>query len=253
MDIITLTKNNIDLEHICCAISNNQDSQVISKKNWLKERFDDGLVFKKGNIRGKCFIEYIPAENAWSPIIAPGYMNINCFWISGQYKGKGYSNLLLSECIKDSQNKNKSGLVVLSSNKKLPFLSDPNYLHYKGFILADTADPSYELLYLPFNKNAAKPYFKGSAKHPHIEENGFVLYYSHQCPFNAKYVPLIEKSAEEHNIPFKTIRFETTRQAQNSPAPFTIFSLFYNKELVSAEIMSVSKFEKLIEKLSKEA
>jgi hypothetical protein len=32
--------------------------------NLLKERFDDGLVFLKGEQRGKCFIEYIPAENA---------------------------------------------------------------------------------------------------------------------------------------------------------------------------------------------
>ena len=65
---ITLTKENIEKEHICCAISNNKDIQVSSKKIWLKERFDDGLVFLKSNQRGKCFIEYIPAENAWNPI-----------------------------------------------------------------------------------------------------------------------------------------------------------------------------------------
>ena len=68
MNIITLTRENLEKEHICCAISNNNDCQVASKKAWLAERFDDGLVFKKGDVRGKCFIEYIPAENAPSPI-----------------------------------------------------------------------------------------------------------------------------------------------------------------------------------------
>ncbi|MDY5727075.1 MAG: hypothetical protein SPK49_00470 [Erysipelotrichaceae bacterium] len=64
MEYIKVTMDNIDQQHICCAISNNNDIQVASKKNWLKQRFDDGLVFLKSVDRGKCFIEYIPAENA---------------------------------------------------------------------------------------------------------------------------------------------------------------------------------------------
>ena len=51
MEYIKVTKENIEKEHICCAISNNSDIQVISKKNWLKERFDDGLVFLKSTCK----------------------------------------------------------------------------------------------------------------------------------------------------------------------------------------------------------
>ena len=47
MEYIRVTKENIEKEHICCAISSNRDIQVISKKNWLKERFDDGLVISQ--------------------------------------------------------------------------------------------------------------------------------------------------------------------------------------------------------------
>lgn len=75
MELIELTYENIDKEHICCAISNNKDIQIMSKKNWLKDRLDEGLVFLKGNVRGKCFIEYIPAEYAWTPIWAEGYIH----------------------------------------------------------------------------------------------------------------------------------------------------------------------------------
>ena len=42
MNYIRITRENIDKEHICCAMSNKQ-SEV--KKQWLKERFDEGLVF----------------------------------------------------------------------------------------------------------------------------------------------------------------------------------------------------------------
>ncbi|MCL2121328.1 MAG: YoaP domain-containing protein [Clostridiales bacterium] len=246
MNIITVTKDNLEQEHICCAISNNKDIQVSSKKSWLSERFDDGLVFKKGDVRGKCFIEYMPAEKAWCPIEAEGYMFINCFWVSGQFKGQGNANLLLEECIKDSKEKGKTGLCVLSSTKKMPYLSDPKYLAYKGFAVADTAEPYYELLYLPFNQNAPTPRFKASAKKPKINAQGFVLYYAHQCPFTAKYVPMVEEAAKAKSVPFVAIRYETTEEAQNASAPFTSYSLFYNGEFVTNEILSDKKFEKLL-------
>ena len=54
MNLTTLTEENLAYEHICCAISNNNDIQVSSKKAWLKERIKDGLVFTKSGVRGKC-------------------------------------------------------------------------------------------------------------------------------------------------------------------------------------------------------
>lgn len=70
--------------------------------------------------------------------------------------------------------KGKKGLVTLSSKKKMPFLSDPKFLRYKGFLVADTADPYYELFYLPFDVDAIKPCFKSQVKKPQIKSKGFV-------------------------------------------------------------------------------
>lgn len=61
MNYIHITKENIDKEHICCAMSG---KQILAKKEWLKQRLDEGLVFYRSEERGKRFIEYIPAENA---------------------------------------------------------------------------------------------------------------------------------------------------------------------------------------------
>lgn len=73
MNYIRITKENIDREHICCAMSGKQS---LTKKEWLKQRLDEGLVFYRSEERGKCFIEYIPAESAWVPIEADGYIYI---------------------------------------------------------------------------------------------------------------------------------------------------------------------------------
>lgn len=42
MNYIRITKENIDREHICCAMSGKQS---IAKKEWLRQRFEEGLVF----------------------------------------------------------------------------------------------------------------------------------------------------------------------------------------------------------------
>lgn len=248
MEYIRVNKDNLEKEHICCAISNNSDIQVSSKKAWLKERFNEGLVFLKSIERGKCFIEYIPAENAWNPIEAPGYMYIDCLWVSGSFKGHGYSSDLLNACIEDSRMKGKKGLCILSSEKKRPFLADPKYLKHKGFAVCDESDNGIQLWYLPFKELTDKPHFRECARHPHIDEKGYVLFYTSQCPFNAKYVPVLEKTASEHGIPFKAVHLESLNDARNAPTPVTTYALFRNGKYVTNEQMNEARFLKLVTK-----
>ena len=248
MEYIQVTKENIEKEHICCAISSNKDVQVISKKAWLTERFEEGLVFLKSVERGKCFIEYLPAENAWNPIEAEGYMYIDCLWVAGSFKGNGYSTDLLNACIEDSKNKGKKGLCILAAAKKKPFLADPKFLKYKGFRVCDEAENGIQLWCLPFDEDAALPKLKECAKKPHIDESGYVLYYTNQCPFNAKYVPVLEELAKEQNVEFKAIHIDTKEIAQSAPTPITTYALFCDGEYLTDEQMNDKKFLKLLGK-----
>lgn len=247
MAIINVNLDNIDTEHICCSISEKTGENCVgSKKAWLKQRMVDGLVFKKLDERGKVFIEYIPAEYAFAPIAADNYMYINCFWVSGKYKGKGHANELLAECIADAKAKGKDGLVVLSSDKKRTFLSDPKYLKYKGFMVADTAPPYFELLYLPFNENAQIPIFLEQAKTGKIDEDGLVLYYSNGCPHTDKYVKIIADHAKAQGYSIKVKKIETVEDAKKCPAPFTIYSLYKDSQYITNEILTPGKFDKIV-------
>ncbi|MEA4966479.1 MAG: YoaP domain-containing protein [Oscillospiraceae bacterium] len=247
MNYRILTQENLGEEHICCAISNNKDPQVASKKAWLRDRMDEGLVFLKSEERGKCFIEYLPAECAWVPIRADNYTFIDCFWVSGSFKGHGYANDLLAACIRDSREKGKTGLCVISSPKKKPFLSDPAYLAHKGFAVADTAAPFFELLYLPFEPGAPKPAFLPQVKAPRIGKPGFVVYYTAQCPYTAKYVPLMEAVAKEQGVPLETNKIESRAAAQAAPAAVTTFAHFCDGTYMTNELFSEKKFTALCE------
>ncbi|WP_167957456.1 N-acetyltransferase [Anaerosporobacter faecicola] len=250
MEYIKITEENLEEEHICCAITKNTDCQVQSKKTWLRERMKEGLVFLKADARGKCFIQYAPAEHAWTPIEANGYMFIDCLWVSGQFVGHGYAGELLQQCIQDAKEKGRKGLCILSADKKRPFLADPKFLTHLGFECVDHADPFYTLYTYYFEKKQEGeiPRFKENVRHPQIKEKGYVLYYSSACPFTARYVPLLAEYAKEQNIPFQAIQFKNTKQAQEAPAPFTTFSLFCDGKFLTHEILSLPKFKKIVGK-----
>ena len=161
MDYIRVTKENIDREHICCAMSGKQS---LAKKEWLKQRFEEGLVFYRSAERGKCFIEYIPAENAWVPIDAAGWLYINCLWVSGSLKGHGYSSELLEECLRDAKAQGKNGVCILcAEGRKRDYLADSKFLTHKGFQVSDISDCGINLMYLPLAENARPPKFKDCA------------------------------------------------------------------------------------------
>lgn len=249
MDFITVSQENIDKEHICCCISDIKgETCVSSKKAWMKNRFEDGLVFLKLNARGKVFIEYIPAAYAWCPIEADGYMYIDCLWVSGSFAGKGYAGRLLEQCIADAKAKGMCGLTILSSDKKRGFLSDPKFLVHKGFQIADQAEPYFLLYYLPFTDSAPVPKFKGCVKSGSIDEKGMVLYYANQCPHTDKYAPILQEIAQRHGTSVAIHKIETTEQAQNAPTPFTSYSFYYNGCFVTNEIFSEKKFEGFLDK-----
>lgn len=243
MNYIRITRDNIEKEHICCAMSGKQS---LAKKEWLGQRFDDGLVFFRSEERGKCFIEYIPAENAWIPIDADGYFYINCLWVSGALKGHGYADDLLGECLRDAAAQGKKGLCILcAEGRKREFLADPKFLAHKGFKTADVSDCGITLMFLPLCENAEPPKFRECAKHPKADGEGFVLYYTDQCPFTCYWVPRVAETARAHGIPLKTIHITTRAAAQNVPAPVTTYALFLNGKFVTHAIQSDKKFLKL--------
>ena len=100
-------------------------------------------------------------------------------------------------------------------------------------------------MYLPLAENARPPKFKDCAKHPKVEENGFVLYYTDQCPYTCYWVPKVQEAAKEHGIPFKAVHITEKETAQNVPAPVTTYALFRDGKFVTQSIQSDKKFLKL--------
>lgn len=251
--IIQLDRSNIDKEHICCAFSDKKCKDGYElKKDWLKREFDNGYVFRRIDARAKVFIEYGPAEKGWIPVDAPNYLLINCFWVSGQYKGQGYGKELLRLAFEDAKAQGKDGLVTVAGTNKFHFMSDAKWLVRQGFEVCETLPSGFSILAKRTDTNARNPNFKDSAKSGKCENtNGLVLYYSNRCPFSEYHVTAsMAETAEKRGLPLHLIKLDTMEKAQAAPTPATIFSLFYNGEFVTTDLSVCmdSRFDKVIQK-----
>lgn len=60
MNYIRITKENIDKEHVCCAMSGKQS---VDKKEWMKRGFDDGKFVTHAIQSDKKFLELAAKQN----------------------------------------------------------------------------------------------------------------------------------------------------------------------------------------------
>lgn len=251
MSYITINQTNIDKEHICCAISDKKCAGSYElKKEWLKNEFENGFVFRRIDDRAKVFIEYGPAEKAWIPVTAPNFFMLGCFWVSGQYKGKGHGKALIQEVIKEAKKLKKDGIATVVGTKKYHFMSDTKWLIKQGFKECDTTPAGFSLLYFPLNDKAQTPHFNKEAKFAEApDKKGYVVYYTNRCPYTEYHIKeSLSETAEKRHLNIKVIKLETIKHAQSAPTPATIFSLFYNGKFVTTDLSVCmdSRFDKIV-------
>ena len=246
-EYINLDINNIEEEHICCAIGDPKHQQgVDKKKEWLKTKLKDGHVFRKLNARGKIFIEYEPIETAWVPINGKNYEYIYCLWVAGSFKGKGIAKELLEYAINDAKEKKMSGICTLVSQKKKPFLGEKKFFEHFGFKVVDTIK-DYELLALQFDTNEP-PKFTDSARIMKIDNKDFTIYYANECPYVEYEVKELSDYAKKENIKINFIKIDTLDKAKNAPCVINNWANFYNGEFISNTIINANALEKLLKK-----
>ncbi|WP_027186239.1 GNAT family N-acetyltransferase [Desulfovibrio inopinatus] len=236
---MTIHADNIDQEHICCAFSDKKCAEGYQrKKDWLKHEFANGYVFKRLDKRAKVFIEYGPAEHAWAPITAPGYLFIGCFWVSGKYKKQGHGKALLNEAINAAKHLKKHGLVTVAGIKKFHFMSDTRWLLRQGFEVVEALPNGFGLFTLRLKTNASPVHFNDCARVERLQNTrGCVVFYSNRCPFVEYHVNTsLVSSCKKRGIPLEIVKLKTLKEAQSSPTPATIFSLYINGRFVTTDV-----------------
>lgn len=244
-EYIVLNAENIEKEHICCAIGDpKHQAGVECKKEWIKSKLSDGHVFRKLDARGKTFIEYEPIETAWVPVNGKNYEYIYCLWVAGSFKGKGIGRELLEYAIADAKEKKMSGICTLVSKKKKPFLGEKKFFEHFGFKVVDEVS-DYQLMALQFDESET-PRFSESARRMAIDSEEFTVYYSPECPYAEHEVGELTEYAKENGIPINFIKIDTLEKAKQAPCVFNNWANFCKGKFVSNTILNANSFKKLI-------
>lgn len=245
-EFINVVGENISKEHLCCAISDKKHQKGVKiKKAWLEDRFQEGHTFRKLNAKGKVFIEYAPLDNAWVPIIGDNYIYIYCLWVSGSFKNKGYGRALLEYCLNDARQQGKSGVCILSSKKKKPFLSDKKYLQGFGFEPVDMIGNEYELLALSYD--GSKPRFTEHAKEQAIESNTLTIYYGMQCPYIPNCIEQIESYCNSNQIPLDLIPVDSLEKAKSVPCIYNNWAVFYRGKFQTLHLLNEGYLKQMLD------
>jgi len=206
-------------------------------------QFSNGYQFRKLDVRGKVFIEYVPIELAWLPLQGESVMVVNCFWVSGRFKGNGYGKQLLGQAIKDAKEAGMKGVVAITSDRKRPFMSDPVFYERQGFKIVDTAPPFFRLYGYSFTGVDLEVENLPTAKLGDCPDNGGITaYYSNTCPFTEHYTgTVLPAYAEKYGLPITLHHLKSREEAHQVPIPWVINSVFFRGKLISLE-MKVDRY-----------
>jgi len=239
--LVTLTEENLERMQMFCGHSPTYRQGYRAKVAWTRERLKEGLRYTILQVHGHNagMIEYLPAEQSWRGVEAPGYLLIHCFWVIGRNRKHGYGRRLLEACLEEARGTNGVAVVV----SKTHWLPTPKLFLKNGFELAERASPSFDLLAKRLNPEAPLPRFKKNSTHI---PDGLVLYHSDQCPYFQNAIPIVEKVGQQLDIPIHIVRVENALAAQNSPCPYGTLGYYYNGELLSYCPLGTEKLLALI-------
>lgn len=245
VNIIDVNSKNINDMGVYC-IKNIISSGSQAKMSWCRLSNNRYLKLKiavDSNKKQLGFIEYTPAESAWRPVEAEGYLFIHCIGIFGKKaRGKNIGLSLIKECEKDARSLNKAGVCVMTS--KGPWIANKRIFEKNGYKKADELD-RFELMVKKFNTESPSPRLI-NWKEQQKQYIGWNLIYSDQCPWHDKSVSDLKETATEYGINLKIKKIKNSSEAKRAPSGFGVYSLIKDGRLLDDHYLSKTRFKNIL-------
>ncbi len=243
---INLGLDNIDQQSLDCLHSGSFfPLSEVKKKEWLKERFLEGHVYRK-LVKGenKAIIEFAPLKNAFVPIDGDNYLYIYCLKAISKRKDAHLEETLLKYAIKYAKDHHMDGVTLLSTSMNNSWLTKKDLLLKHGFKVVDSVPSGYELLALSFSNNL--PSIRKKAKREYNSTKGLHIYYSYQCPYILYSLKTLKDYCHKYSIPLKLHLINCLNEAKEMPSIFNNYAVFYNGKFKGLNILDILHLEKLL-------
>ncbi|MEA2095670.1 MAG: YoaP domain-containing protein [Candidatus Cloacimonadota bacterium] len=247
LKLVDVTPENIMEQGLFC-IKNIKSPEFALKKNWFLQSYKEGLRIKilyNNDEKQIGYIEYVPANFAWRPIDATGFMFIQCMFIYAKNdKDKGYGSFLVKACEEDAKKQNMKGVCTMTSDGT--FIANKQLFIKNEYSQVDKLE-RYELMMKRFNPDSKDPQLIDWTKNRE-KFQGWHLLYADQCPWHHKSVEALTEIAKESGIDLKIKKLTTWQEAKNAPSGFGVFSLLHNGKLLEDHYLSATRFNNILNK-----
>lgn len=250
MKIVDITPENAG-DHAFFCIRNTREPGFLAKADWFMEMHRKGLRLKVAYAedgRQVGFIEYVPAEEAWRPVVAGGWMFIHCIMVyPGKYRRSGVAGKLIEEALSEAREAGMLGVCTMTSEG--PWIATRKLFEKQGFYPTDSKG-RFELMALEITQNAGQPKFldwEARLK----EFKGWHLLYADQCPWHAKGVKALIDSARDLDITLQVTKISSPEEAKHMPSGFGVFALVKDGKLLEDHYISKRRFETIVERESR--
>ena len=162
-----------------------------------------------------------PPKRPGFPSTPPGYLMINCFWVSGQYKGMRTRQGAVAIRHRRCPVAGKSRIGHRSGYIQIPFHERHQMASAPGFPDGGKTPQRFQPAGSETDVRCARALFQGLHEKWECEEkNGLVVYFTNRCPYTEYHVlGSLADVAQSKGIPLKIIKLETLEQAQAAPHP----------------------------------
>lgn len=256
VEIVTVNDADTAAEHgFFCYKSKPKEEGYRRKLDWLERRFAEGLqikmIYEEGRSVG--FIEYIPAESAWRPIQAPGYLIVHCLWVVGRAKKKGYASRLLNLCVDDARTMGKHGVAALT--KKGGHLVGKKIFLKHEFKVIDEAAPAFSLVATSFDDAPLPALPQNWTERQARYGEGLTVVYADQCPYFTNAVQQTLDVAAEMGIqPRRAVELTSAQEVQaQAPCPYGTYGIVLNGRLLSCTHLGAKRLKARLQEFLAEA
>ncbi len=247
LKLVDITPDNV-MEHGLFCIKNVKNLEFTLKKNWFLRSYKEGLRIKilyNDDDKQIGYIEYVPADFAWRPVDALGFMFIQCMFIYAKKdKDKGYGSFLVKACEEDAKRQNMKGVCTMTSDGT--FITNKKLFIKNGYIQIDKLE-RYELMVKKFDNKLSDPKLIDWTKNRE-KYQGWHLIYADQCPWHHKSVEALKEVAQEAGIGLKIKKITNWQEAKSAPSGFGVFSLLHNGKLLEDHYLSATRFKNILKK-----
>ncbi|MCC7506361.1 MAG: hypothetical protein IT259_13725 [Saprospiraceae bacterium] len=220
----------------------------MAKAAWFKQAYHDGLrlqIAVDDRHQALGFIEYVPAEYAWRPVIADHFLFIHCIMVySNANKNAGVGSALLNDAEHWARNTGKLGLCAMSSAGS--WMAGQSLFAKNGFEPTDERG-RFVMMTKRFATGAPSPAIRDWTS-ALTRYQGWHLVYANQCPWHQKSVVDLQQCAAEHGIDLQVTELKTPADAQAAPSGYGTFSLIKDGRLLEDHYISRTRFENILKK-----